>query len=260
MFIEDLKKNLNEIIGRDNAPIAVFSALWPLLRASRLPGDALSAKVLGALKDIAGDRTLLMPAFAAGFRDGVCNLDESPSQTGALSEYFRTQDDTRRTVCPFFSFAVSGKYADEMVALRPKDAWGQGSLYEWMYNNNVRIVTIGTHPTHCSFTHYAEWLMREHISYRYSKEFSGNIIHEGKSFDVKFNMFVRCLEPSVENDFTWLLGEYKKHGMDHRVIDGVSISAIDARAKIDLITEIMQQDPLALVKNRHEFEGERKNG
>ena len=118
----------------------------------------------------------------------------------------------------------------------------------------------GVHPTHCSFTHYAEWLMRDLISYRYSKEFSGNVIHEGNAFDVKFNMFVRCLEPPVISDFTWLLDTYKENGINLSVVDGVSVSSMDAKQKIDLITEAMQKDSLALVKNRHEFEGDVNNG
>ena len=260
MFLQELKNNLQEIIGSGDRPIVVFCALWPLMRPSKLSGEDLSREILSILTGIAGGRTLLMPAFATGFKDGVCNLDTCPSQTGALSEYFRLQPGSRRTVCPFFSFAVSGAEAEELVNLRPQDSWGRGSLYEWMYNKNAKIVTICTHPTHCSFTHYAEWLMRDLITYRYNKEFSGKIIHENKSFEVKFNMFVRCLEPSAVNDFTWLLDTYQRHGMDYRIIEGVSISAMDAKTKIDVITKIMQKDPLALVQNKHDFEGVRKNG
>jgi hypothetical protein len=102
--------------------------------------------------------------------------------------------------------------------------------------------------------------MRDLISYRYSKEFFGNVIHEGKEFPLTTNLFVRCLEPSVINDFTWLIDAYIKNGMRHQTVDGVSISAIDAKVKIDIITEIMKKDPLALVKNRQDFEGKKHHG
>jgi len=259
VFLEELKVNLKEIIGNKDRPVAVFSALWPLLRASKLSGKELSKEILSILNEILDGRTLLMPAFASGFKDGVCNLDNDPSYTGALSEYFRMQPGTRRTVCPFFSFAVNGTDSEELVELCPKDAWGRGSLYDWMYDNDVKIVTIGTHPTHCSFSHYAEWVMRDLISYRYSKEFSGSVIHEGRKFDVNFNMFVRRLEPMAINDFTWLLKKYKENGMQHRTVEGVSISSMNSKRKIDLITGMIEKDPLVLVKNREDFEGMVKN-
>jgi aminoglycoside N3'-acetyltransferase len=255
MFLTNIKNNLKSIIGNEDKPIAVFSALWPLARASKLPAEDLCREVLTIINEVADGRTVLMPAFAGGFKNGICNLDAEPSHTGALSEHFRVQPATRRSVCPFFSFAVSGNKADEIVALRPKDAWGAGSLYELIYNDNVKILTLGVHPTHCSFTHYAEWVMRDLISYRYSKEFFGNVIHEGKLFPLKINLFVRCLEPSVINDFTCLIDIYKQNGMKHQTVDGVSISSMDAKVKIDIIKEIMKKDPLSLVKNRHDFEG-----
>lgn len=260
MFLKNIKNNLNNIIGDANKPIVVFSAIWPLARASKLPAEDLCMELSDIFSDVADGRALLMPAFASGFKDGLCNLDTEQSQTGALSEFFRLQKGTRRTICPFFSFAANGKQTDELLKLRPKDAWGAGSLYEWIYNQNASIVTIGVHPTHCSFTHYAEWLMRDVITYRYSKEFSGDVIHEGKRFPLTESLYVRCLEPSAISDFTWLLDVYKKKGMQYTMVDGVALSAIDAKAKIDSITKIMQKDPLALVKNRHDFEGKLNYG
>jgi aminoglycoside N3'-acetyltransferase len=248
-----LRNTLAEIIGDKDQPIVVYSALWPLERAYKTAAGDLCRLLSELLLELAGERNLLFPTFTSGFTGGVCDLDREPSQTGALSEHFRLLPDVRRTVCAFFSFAVHGKDSAELAALRPREAWGEGSLYEWLYQQNARIITLGVHPTHCSFTHYAEWLMRSKIHYRHAKAFSGTIRHEGNTFPLEETLLVRQESPEPINDFTWLLEAYHKHGMMHIAAEGVSFSGIDARTKIDLVTAIVDQDPLALLKNRKDF-------
>jgi aminoglycoside N3'-acetyltransferase len=254
MFFKELKKNLEELIGNEHKPIVIFSALWPLLRISNISGEKLCDRLLKILKEIVKERTLLMPSFTEGFKNGLCNLDLEKSQTGALSEYFRVQTDSRRSVCPFFSFIACGAEASEIISLRPRDVWGEGSLYEWMYKKNIKIVTIGIHPTHCSLTHYAEWVMRDFITYRYIKKCTGRIIHEGRDFLVNLNVFARSLRPKAINDFTWLLDKYSQNSMKIRMINGIYISSMDAKPKINLLIKIIKNDSLALVKNRVDFE------
>ncbi len=254
MTPEVLRGPLHDLVAGDDRPVAVFSALWPLARATRRPVETLCDEVCRVLLDLGESRTLLMPAFAGGFNDGVCNLDEAPSQTGALTEHFRLRPGVRRSVCAFFSFAVTGPDAEEVVSLRPAQAWGTGSLYEWMYDRDVHIVTVGLHPTHCSYTHYAEWLARERIPYRYEKTFSGEVVHEGRRFPLEQTLLVRNLDPPAHNDFTWLLDTYLENGMRTSVIDGVTLSDIGARAKIDAILQCLERDPLALLENRRDFE------
>jgi aminoglycoside N3'-acetyltransferase len=73
--------------------------------------------------------------------------------TGVISESFRQRPDARRSRSAFFSFAMTGPDRDDLVALMPREAWGEGSLYHWMLAADTQIVTIGIHPTHCSFSH-----------------------------------------------------------------------------------------------------------
>ena len=178
MQLVEIRDALYEMLKDDERPVAVFSALWPLIRATRLPGPEVCDALFDIISTLTCNRTLLMPAFPPVLTNGICNLDTAPSTTGELSEKLRTQPDSRRTVCAFFSFAIRGPHADEIVSLAPLEAWGKGSLYHWMYDQNIHIVTIGVHPTHCSFSHFAEWLAREKIPYRYPKKFSIEFIHE----------------------------------------------------------------------------------
>lgn len=254
-----LEKFLSPLAGflavSDDRPVAVFSATWPLARAFGLSGETLCRDLHDLLGEILGDRTLMMPCFTAGFVDGVCNLDHEPSRTGALTEYFRRQPGVRRSVCPFFSFAVRGPDSSEIVALRPRQAWGHGSLYEWMHERDAHIVTLGVHPTHCSYSHYAEWLQRDNLPYRKRKTFSGELVHEKIRYTYETELLVRRGDRELVNDFTWLLEKYLERGMNLSTLEGISVSEFGARAKIDVIVSELERDPNSMLKTREEWQG-----
>ena len=255
MKIDDILQPLSNMIKYDDKPVVIFSAMWPLLKATKIyDGDLGCRNLLDLIYKITDERILLMPTFARGFVNGICDLDNEPSQTGILTELFRKQNGVKRTICPYFSFSFRGNNSSKLLNLKNKDAWGNGSLYEWMYKNDVHIVTIGVHPTHCSFTHYAEWLKKDKIFYRHNKTFSGNVIYKKKMMPYKTTLLVRDVNYKVRNDFLWLLDIFKKNGMQHAVINGISISEISARVKIDIVTDQIDKNPYALIKQNDRFQ------
>lgn len=250
-----LRAALTELIAADDRPVAVFAALWPIARATATAPVDLARSLAEFFIAVAGSRTVMMPTFTNGFVDGECNLDEEPSTTGLLSEQFRTSPSVRRTRSAFFSFAVAGPDAAALVALAPEEAWGEGSLYAWMYERDALVLTLGVHPTHCSYSHYAEWLRRDVVAYRYAKSFAGDLVHEGVRAPFRETLWVRQRDPAPVNDFTPFLESYLERGMRVTELDGIRMSAFGARAKADLLAEHIARDPLAVVSNREEFEG-----
>lgn len=210
--------------------------------------------LLDVLVEAAGDRTLLMPTFARGFVDGVCDLDKESSSTGVLSECFRRRPGTRRTLSAFFPFAVSGPAVDEVINLKPARAWGEGSLYEWMEVRDVCFLMFGTSPTQCSYLHRLEWLVRDVIDYRFDKTFRGTLIRDGVSMDVEETLYVRRLDPPVDNDFTILMPFLDRAGMKTIAPNGVSIASYHPRAVVAQILPALRQDPWFTVKNRKDYE------
>ena len=83
-----------------------------------------SATVIGALEEVVGDHGLLvMPAFptvgtAAEYLGGdpVFDVRETPSKMGAVTERFRKQRQTHRSIHPTHSVAARGPGAAEFVA------------------------------------------------------------------------------------------------------------------------------------------------
>ena len=250
MIIDDILTDLEMLVGNRYETIVIYSAMWPLIRLANMPGPELATDLCSSIMEKFSGRTLLMPTFTSGFdKQGICDLDSLPSQTSALSETFRRYLGVRRTRSAFFSFAVHGPKAKELVSLKPKEAWGEGSLYEWLYNNHAAIVTLGLHPTHCSYTHYAEWLKHQDIPYRFDKIFSGTLIHERVAFSHTESLFVRQRTPEPINDFTGLLPAYLAGGMKVCQSHGYPLSCMDARSKIDTVVAALNNNPLDLISN-----------
>lgn len=253
-FLSLVRTAIHQAIGQDNCPIVIFSSAWPFLKEMH-KNDILDVEnLLDILMETAGTRSILMPSFTRGFTEGICNLDIESSSTGVLSECFRKRPGVRRTLSAFFPFAISGPDIDEVINLKPKHAWGEGSIYEWMEQRNVCFLMFGTHPTHCSYLHRLEWLAKSVINYRFDKVFSGKLIREGVSIDLEETLFVRKLDPPVVNDFTVLMPFLESMGMKLNKPRGVSISSYHPNELLAQVLPIIRRDPFFTVKNRKDYE------
>lgn len=255
-FLAELQSNMAALVGENDRPIVVYGALWPIMREMRRSDSAVVDEILEAVIQVAAGCDLLMPSFAEGYRDGVCNLDEAPASTGVLSEHFRRRPDSLRTLSAYFSFNVLGSAKAELGGLMPRDAWGEGSVYDWMEQRNARFLMLGTHPTHCSYLHRLEWLVREQLPYRYRKPFIGTLIRGGEPIPCEETLYVRSLTPPAKNDFTVLLPVLREAGMLEQPLRGISLVAYDACAARDAILPLLQGDPLLVLSNRGDFEKE----
>lgn len=249
-MIKKINIALRELNIKDK-PIVVYSAMFPFVRAIQKDPQCFCDDLIEVL--INNSATLFMPTFTDGFKNGSCNLDLEKSTTGTLTEIFRQKKEVKRTLSAFFSFGVIGKSQKEIISLKPKHAWGKGSLYEWFEQNDAQIITIGTHPTHCSFTHRVEWLCKDVIKYRHNKEFEGTIIRDGEKIPLKETLYVRNLSPSPKNDWKWAINDFVKAGMKIIDIDGIKISCINAKTKINLLVPMVRKDPLILITNKDDF-------
>jgi aminoglycoside N3'-acetyltransferase len=250
---EELFTVLRDILDNDDRPIVVFSSAWPFFRAVGRANPGVVDELLQVIIDVAEKRTLLMPAFTGGYRDGICDLDITPSSTGVISEAFRLKQETVRTLSAFFSFSVSGAAIDQVKNLMPADAWGEGSVYHWMELNNARFLMLGTDPTHCSYLHRIEWLLRDVIPYRYEKIFTGVLRRDGKSIQSQEKLLVRSLKPEAMNDFTPLKGLLKSAGMLAATVQGVPIYLYDVQLVLRSVLPAMRNDPLIAIINKNDF-------
>ena len=252
-IIDELNGVLRELLGHDDRPIVVFSSAWPFFRAIGRADPEVVEKLLQTIMDAVGKRSLLMPAFSGGYREGICDLDRIPSSTGVISEAFRRKRGNIRTLSAFFSFSVRGPAINEVSDLMPAEAWGDDSIYHWMELQNARFLMLGTDPTHCSYLHRVEWLLRDVISYRYVKAFDGVLRRDKKDIQCREQLFVRCLKPELKNDFTVLNDVLETAGMVTTSVQGVPLALYDTHQVLCSVLPVMKRDILFTVANKNDF-------
>jgi aminoglycoside N3'-acetyltransferase len=249
-FVDHLKSSFERL----PRSMVIYSASWSLARALRLSPDLIAEEFCATVVREFPSTTILMPTFTEGFDSaGVCDLDVRPAITGLIPETFRKLQQARRSRSAFFSFAIVGPERDHLVTLAPSEAWGEGSLYHWFLAADTKIVTIGVHPTHCSYSHLVEWRHRTRVPYRLNKTFRGRLRVEGQEMPWDETLFVRKRDPSPVNDFTWLLPHLQQAGMKLDTLGGVCVSSIGAAAKMAVMDRMIVEDPLAMIKNKADF-------
>jgi aminoglycoside 3-N-acetyltransferase len=251
--LSDIAAAIGELVPSDRRPVVVYSSSWPFLRQMGKSDLEAVESLLSCTLEALGDRTVLMPTFTRGYNNGVCNLDEEPSITGVMSECFRKRPGVQRTLSAFFSFAVSGVHHPELLELKAVHAWGPGSLYEWMEEQHVHFLMLGTHPNHCSYLHRLEWLARDVVTFRYDKSFEGRLVRACNSIDMTETLFVRRLDPPVVMDFAALEPGLREAGMIQQKVAGASIATFNAKAARECALPLLRSDPWAIVRNRQDY-------
>lgn len=249
MSFDELVALLRRMLPDDDRPILAYTGLFALAREFPPPAEMLPERVLQSLLHAVGPgRTILLPTYTRGYTDGFIDLDATPCTTGMVNELFRRMPGTRRTRSAFFSFAARGPDAGELAELRPVDAWGKGSLFEWVAYRNAQVVMLGVPWSMCSFLHFAEWACN--VPYRYRKEFAGECLLEGRRETLKETLFVRSLDPVVENAWPGLDELLAPHGMVSTRIGRSQLASAGARAVLDAVVPVLRRDPFAFVRDR----------
>jgi aminoglycoside 3-N-acetyltransferase len=149
--------------------------------------------IMGALWDVLGPRgTVVMPAFNFGFcQEEPFDLEKTPAHTGALAEWFRTQDGTLRTWAPpFHSLAAAGPEASRLTEAESASSFGPASAFTRLVEEGAYHLLIG-----CGFHEgvaHVHWLEEQlAVPYRYWKKFEGDIIRNGARSRHAFFMMAR---------------------------------------------------------------------
>jgi aminoglycoside 3-N-acetyltransferase len=135
-------------------------------------GNAL--ELVKALIEYCGpDRTLVMPAFnfgtdGEGAREALkknprFDLHRTPSQMGLLTELFRRSKGVVQSRHPAYRVAALGPEAEALVNGHESapSGMGEGTPFEYMAQNNARIVGIGKSFQVMTQVHHVESLLGE---------------------------------------------------------------------------------------------------
>lgn len=225
---------------------AVFSSASPLFHLWGREAQIEIERILRFFSELSATTNILMPTFPVELSLDRVNLDTERSSNGFISEEFRKRFPQNRTVSRYFPFSVAGPDAEFLFSLRPKHAWGDGSLYEWIENNDLKIVTIGLPTYVCSVQHRVEYVYRDAIDYRREARKSNQLLVRGEEVVAEETLLAR--KNGVEVDFRPISASLPAAGQRLDKTSGITVSVISARLKLELAGKMLSRNPRVFVK------------
>lgn len=179
--------------------------------------DGGANTVIQALLDIIGkDGTILMPAFSFPLKNEdapVFDVKETPSCVGAISEVFRKEYASHRSIHLSHSYSALGPLADELTS-HPLDITpcGKSSPISRFLKRNGKILLIGVGYNSCTAFHTVEQTMEvPYMDYRINEKAKYRL--DGKLFPLPSRILVR----GFKYDFNIMEPDFLEQGV---VIEG----------------------------------------
>ncbi|MBN2121154.1 MAG: HAD-IIIC family phosphatase [Candidatus Omnitrophica bacterium] len=248
----DIVKALKAIITDDDSVIVMHSNIFSFGQMDNIVPEIMAA-IFKTLKPF---QTLLMPTFTTSYcKSFWYHWKETPSETGVLSEYFRSLAGVSRTWCPINSFAVWGPESEYFMSWKKSaTCWGSDSIYQALYDKNALIIGFGEKlALTASILHYAEEC--EKVPYRYFKTFFGQADFGDGQDKVSKKMFVRRVDIPVRYDYSAAVNELIKNKRFRKTKLGMSfVEAFKAKDGVGILRKLIKKDPLIVLSNRQEYE------
>lgn len=193
--------------------------------------------------------TLVAPTFTYARRgpNSPYIHEETPSETGALTEYMRCLPGAARTVHPVFSFVALGDGKADMCAGVSNHSYGWNSVTHRLVESDALVLSIGRSPHRGSFfIHLAEVFAG--VPYRYTKELSIPVHVGGKRTNDSFRHFVKYTDSDIVWDTNRLVERLEARGLVHHESLGASgIWAYSARGVFDTTIGLLKRNIYGLL-------------
>ncbi len=153
-FSEDNVKRLSDFLASSGSDAAVaFVGLRQIKHSLGLedPYTFMSQLLLDSFA------TVIVPTFTGNVLEtGVFDVLRTPTENGTFSQLFLQQADIR-TLCPFKSYAVKGSRCQEILALDTLNDYSPNGSFEYIHQQDIVTINLGTIDTRPCCTHYAEF-------------------------------------------------------------------------------------------------------
>ena len=225
-----------------HADIGVFGKLAP-----RTDRQSLCRNITTALEDSVATGTLIMPTFTYAFcKDGVYDADESGSEVGILTEFFRRKAGVTRSRHPIFSVAASGPNAASITDVN-FDSFGQQSFFANLHRENGLIVLLGASFERATFAHYIE--QSHGVPYRFVKTFKGRMRDGSLETPIECTYLVRYLDQVVETYLARLEQALKREALlKEATVGSGKILAVRADDMFKMGMRMLDDDIFAFLK------------
>ncbi len=149
------------------------------------------------------NKIYIFPTFTFNFsKNKIWDYHKTKSETGILSEYFRTKIANKRTIHPLHSVAIYSKKKSSLMKHTSSSSFGKGSIWEQLSKSkNVCNIALGLNlDGGATFCHYAEESQK--VDYREFINLPGNIYDEkNKLVNKKFKYYARKKKNKILNNW-----------------------------------------------------------
>jgi len=204
-----------------------------------------------AILDYFGTKgTVIVPTFTySATKSQRYNVKLTPSSIGNFSEMFRVNSRMKRTRHPNFSVSVAGHKTDEVLETRVDDAFGPGTIFDFLYNENAKLVTIGCSINRLTFTHYVE--QKEQVFYRFMKSFMANVEEAGYCESFRTTYYVRDLGFDLDTSIDLTKFQHRATCSGYLRVTKFGrfeSTAISARHCFAIMSEMLKENQYALIR------------
>ena len=172
-----------------------------LLYCRRIGARLVPDHLIDSLQELVGpEGTVMIRTFTWDFCHGEpFDIRTSPSRVGALGNAAMKRADFKRTGHPIYSWMVWGKRAGELLQMDQPNAFGPGSVFDFLDINHAKQLTLGnTSSDSTTQMHHVEAACK--VPYRFDKPFTGEYTdYSGNTCLKTYSMHVRPLNLKVTN-------------------------------------------------------------
>ena len=240
---DEFTEALRAIGAKDNDVLFVHSDIKVFGKlGAEADRDDLCRHLVEAIAASAPGGTVVMPAFTYSFGGGKpFDLQESPSEVGTLSEFFRTEAADVRSRHPMYSVTAKGSAAKELLDI-DMDAFGTHSFFSNLLAAGGLIVSFGAPYLHsATFMHYIE--QTHGVPYRFLKTFRGGFQDEGVEREVSCTSYVRHLDQDADVDTDRLEARLRAEGFLKEIAVGAGkIMAVRAQDEFAVGMQMLDEN------------------
>jgi len=194
--------------------VNISSDLLPLMCVVRKNKEKFDANLFldKIIEKVGNEGTILIPTYNWDFCKGkTFDPKKTPSQVGSLGNIAIKRKDFRRTKHPIYSFCVIGKDSEYLIQLDPKNAFGKGTVFEYLYQQKAKNLFIGLdYKKALTFVHFPEEIVG--VDYRYQKKFVSGYKQNNQIIKKEYQFYVRepkkCKMTYIDEKLDKLLKNY----------------------------------------------------
>ncbi len=201
-------------------------------------------------------KTILTPLYNYDFLKGIpFNRHSSPCQVGRFGEecrklYFHSKN---RSLNPIFSSLDIHNYYQFNTPV--KSSFGNTTIFHKLAEEGYYIINVNLDEKDMRNIHLHYLEEKCKVSYRYFKEFAGEISHDGKNYEpLNFSYFVRELNPSTVWNRKKMADDFYTQDILHKIEEkAFSYNYIYSKNMDDFLLPILKNDDQYMINEERVF-------